>query len=97
MTDKEQKVSDQYESQVHEADDIPEEERAKEGGDDEDAERKSLELESVRPWRVAKSLDALLRRCRTREPKLGPQPLDHRKRRGRGDGQRLHSRPGPRV
>lgn len=68
MTDQEKKGRDEFESQVREADDIPEEERAKEGGDDEDAERKSLELESIRPWRVAKSLDALLKQVNTKAP-----------------------------
>jgi hypothetical protein len=68
MTNQERKGSDEFESQVREANDIPEEEKAKEIGDDEGAESKSLELESVRPWRVAKSLDVLLKQINTKAP-----------------------------
>jgi hypothetical protein len=68
MTSQETQERDEFESQVREAGDIPDDERAKEGSDDEGAERRSLELESVRPWRVAKSLDALLKQVNTRSP-----------------------------
>ena len=68
MANQERKDNDEYESQVREADDIPEEERAKEGGDDEGAERSRSEFEAVRPWRVAKSLDVLLKQVNTRSP-----------------------------
>ena len=68
MTNQERQDSNAFESQVREADDIPEEEKAKEVGDDEGAERSRSEFEAVRPWRVAKSLDALLRQVNTRFP-----------------------------
>lgn len=48
-----------YESLVRDANDIPEEERLKEGGDDPHGEGVLGDFESVRPWRVAKSLEVL--------------------------------------
>jgi hypothetical protein len=68
MTDQEKQKSYEWESQVHEADDIPEQERAKEVGDDEDAEKRSLDFESVRPWRVATSLEVLRRQVNDKAP-----------------------------
>lgn len=69
MTNKETQENDANQSQVREADDIPEEERAKEVGDDEGAERGRSEFEAVRPWRVATSLDALLKQVNAKAPR----------------------------
>lgn len=63
MKDQAKQQRQETQSQVYEANNIPEEERASEAGDDEEAEtevKKSGEgFEAVRPWRVAKSLLAL--------------------------------------
>jgi len=68
MSDEKQQERGEFESQTYEANEIPENERAKEAGDDEAAESRSLELEAVRPWRVAKSLDVLLKQVNTKAP-----------------------------
>lgn len=67
MSTQEQQQNDEFEAR--EASDIPEEERAKEVGDDEDAEKRSMDdFEAVRPWRVAKSLDVLLKQVNAKAP-----------------------------
>lgn len=57
MAEPEQQKNDQFESQVREGNDIPPEERAKEVGDDEEAENRSMDsgFESVRRWGWSKA------------------------------------------